>query len=673
MEVLRYPVIGITVFFISGIAFAHYMHPGFLPVLSMALLSVISLTIAYFIQSRSITQKPFFGLAAWLFTACAGMVAYTLHYAPNHSSHYSHVLRPGSNTVIRGVVTARLKPNARAEKYYLNIVAVENTTASGKVLITVPTNAAKTMPQVGDKLVILGELKPISQSLNPYQFNYAQYMACQNVFHQVNLKRNYYIAGRENNFNFYINKFRDKLISSFDRHQYDATTINIIKALLLGQRQDMDSETTSNYTNAGVVHILAISGLHITVLFYILNILLKPLNRFHKKGKLVQLMAILSFLWLFAFLSGLSASVLRSVVMFSFVSIGMYINRSSGINNSIAVSMLFLLLINPMLLFDVGFQLSYAAVFGIVWLQPLCRKIITIRFRMVNYLSDTVLVSLAAQIGVLPLSLYYFNQFPMLFLVANAVVVPVSTIVLVTGVIVLILNFVWADAALAAGKLLGLFIELMNRFIAWIASFEGLVLKDIPFTLLLAILLYAIIVMGVLSLYRPTFKNTITLVGAFLLFQLTYIFTAVKAGRHQEMVIFHNRGSSLLATKDPEKITVYSNDSLIAENRNILAYNKGYFNQALEIRPLENLLWFRHKKIFIIDSVAVYDPNIAPDILLLTQSPKINLERVLLQLRPKQVVADATNYRSQIARWASTCRKQKIPFHATAEKGSFIE
>lgn len=672
MKVLRYPVISITIFLAIGIAIGHYTKPDLFLVYAAAAISAIILGIAYYFSNQNFVQRPYFAITSWLFSASVGLLAYSLHYAPNQPTHYTHYLEPGETPVIKAVVSERLKPNAYSEKYYATVQSIDKQPVSGKLLVIVPIDSLNQHLQAGEVLYIHDDLKPITSSLNPYQFNYADYMAGQNVFHQVKLKGNYFKAGQEKNFDYYIDNLRKVLTESFDVHHYSPEVSNMIKALLFGQRQDMDAETNANYTNAGVVHILAISGLHIAVLFYILNLLLKPLNRFSRKGKLLQLVLVLAFLWLFAFLSGLSASVVRSVVMFSFMSVGLYFNRSSNIYNSIAVSILFLLLAKPMFLFDVGFQLSYAAVISIVTLQPIYKNLRLSKYKAVNYIVDTVLISLVAQIGVLPLSLYYFNQFPLLFLLANVVVVPLSTIVLVLGIIVLILNFIWADTAILCGKLLALLINWMNMFIAWVASFERLVIKDIPFTMLLNILLYAVIFAGVAWLYKKSFRNAAAVLSLIIIFQGVYMLTAQDAQKGSELIVFHNYTGSLIAIKNSTGISVYSNDSLAADNKNLIAYNKGAFNQQVKQKPLKNLLWFKQQKILVVDSFTIYDGmDIKPDVVVLTQSPKINLERMLAKLKPKQIVADATNYKTYTARWAATCRKQKIPFHATAEKGFY--
>ncbi|AWH84953.1 hypothetical protein HYN59_07360 [Flavobacterium album] len=670
MKVLKYPVIAITFFLALGILAGYYLSPA--PGFLYALLgSVFALLLtSYFLAKKDLIQKPYFGITSWLFAFVMGMLVQMLHYPPNQKLHYTNSLT-NDIPVLKTVVSERLKPNAYSEKYYFDVLSANGKPATGKLLVTVPKDSLGRLLHAGDAFIIADELQPIPAAMNPGQFDYAAYMAKQGVFHQVRLKDNFVKAGQIDSFDAYVGQLRETLIHSFDIHNYSAETRNVINALLLGQRQDMDQETSDNYTNAGVLHILAISGLHFSMLFLILTTLFKPLNRLRRKGELLQLIVILALLWGFAFITGLSASVVRSVVMFSFIMIGQYHTRNANIYNSIAVSMLVLLLAKPMFLFDVGFQLSYVAMFSIVWLQPIYKKTGRSGYLIINYAIDTVLISLAAQIGVLPLSLYYFHQFPLLFLLANLVVIPLSNVVLVTGLIVLLLNFIAPPVAIIVGSVLEWLIVAMNSFIAWIASFDSLVLKDIPFTLLLNVSLYAVIILMVLWLYKKTYRRTAALLVSVLVFQSIYTITVWDSKSHDELIVFNNRKSTLLAERISSRIMILSEDSLALKNFNIRSYRKGNFASEVILKPIQNVLWHKGSKVLIIDSTAAYSPAMKPDVLLLIHSPKVNFERLLAELHPKQVVADATNYKTYVARWKATCQKQKIPFHATAEKGSY--
>ncbi|RWX03658.1 ComEC/Rec2 family competence protein [Flavobacterium cerinum] len=671
MTVLKYPIILITVIFTLGIlAGSHFS-------LSLTFLCILNFTtfgalmISFWYAKKSFLQKPYFTISVLFFSLFIGMLIQALHYTPNQKLHYSHKLTD-ETPLIKGVISERLKPNLYQEKYCFEVTFVNQQPATGKILLTVSKDSISKQLNPGDSFIIADTPQPIQKKTNPYQFDYAGYMQKQDIFHQLRLKDNYVRTETLKNFDYYIGQLRNKLTQSFSIHNYSPEVQQTLNALLLGQRQDMDNVTANNYKNAGVLHILAISGLHFAVLFYILTFLFRPLNRLKNHGQLIQLILVLSILWGFAFITGLSASVVRSVVMFSFIGIGQYLNRNANIYNSLAISMLVLLSVKPGFLFDAGFQLSYLAVLSIVWFEPFYKKIKISRYKAVNYFGDTVLISLAAQLGVLPLSLYYFNQFPLLFLLANVVVIPLSNIILVAGLGVLILNFLWIDAALYIGKVLETLVQIMNGFIAWIASFDRFIFKDIPFTLSLSVSLYIVLILTAFWIYKRNYTRTVAVLCSFFLFQCILAFTVWNNKNKDELIVFHNQKHTLITLKNNNEISIISTDSLAKESSSITAYNKGNFNQSLKLRPLQNMIYFKGKKILLLDKDALYKQNIKPDILILTNSSKVNLARAIHQLNPKLVIADGNNYKMHIKQWAATCQNAKIPFHATAEKGHYI-
>ncbi|PZR08735.1 MAG: hypothetical protein DI539_22580 [Flavobacterium psychrophilum] len=669
--VLKYPIGIITLFLALGIVTGHHSGLSQNVAICISITALIILIASFLFSKRALAPAIHFSFAVVFFSFCLGLAVQSLHYTPNQKLHYTHFIS-SEKILIKGYIAERLKPNKYQERYYFEVTAINQKSAKGKLLLTVAKDSTrKNYPHAGDTFTIADAPAPIAKPLNPYQFDYAAYMEKQGIFHQLRLKDNFVQTGTVKNFDYYLGNLRDKLIHSFEIHHYSPQIQNTLNALLLGQRQDMDSTTNDAYKNAGVLHILAISGLHFSVLFYLLTLLFKPLNRLTKHGRLLKFISVLAIIWGFAFITGLSASVVRSVVMFTIISIGQYLNRDTNIYNSLFISMLILLIANPYFIFDAGFQLSYLAVFAIVWLEPYYRNFRTSRYKAVNYTTDTIAVSLAAQIGVLPLSLYYFNQFPLLFLLANLVVIPLSNVILILGLFVLLLNFIWTDAALFTGKALEFLVEIMNSFISWIASFESLVIKEISFTLLLTVLLYVSILLFGFWLYKKSYHRTAALLSSILLLQCAYSITAWQNKNREEFVVFNNRANTTIAIKADKELTLLSKDTLAENTTAIKAYSRAGFNTKINQKPLQNMLWFNQKKIMVIDEDAVYTSAMKPDILLLCGSPKINLERVIKDLYPKEIIADATNYKSYIKRWKETCMKQKIPFHATAEKGYY--
>jgi competence protein ComEC len=184
---------------------------------------------------------------------------------------------------------------------------------------------------------------------------------------------------------------------------------------------------------------LAVSGLHVGIVFYLVSLVFGFL-RHNRKGRLLFMLISISILWSYAFITGLSPSVMRAATMFSIFAIGENLNRRSNIYNSMAASAFILLLINPNNLFDIGFQLSYAAVFGIVFLQPKLEKLFFIKNRILRFFWMLITVSISAQIATFPITSYYFGQFPTYFWITNTFVIPAVMVLIPLGILLLFVS-----------------------------------------------------------------------------------------------------------------------------------------------------------------------------------------------------------------------------------------
>jgi competence protein ComEC len=301
--------------------------------------------------------------------------------------------------------------------------------------------------------------------------------------------------------------------------------------------------------------------------------------------------------------------------------------------------------------------------------QPFYKKFYFSDNKIAVYFTDTVLVSLAAQIGVLPLSLYYFNQLPLLFLLANLVIIPLSSLVLIAGIVILPLNYVLPSVAVFLGKILAYSIQFMNDYIHWIAQFKSGIIRNISFSGWLTFSMYLIIVAFIYWMYHTKVKNIKYILVTVLLFQLSYISVKWNENQGSELVVF-NEKSTLIGIKNQNSVIAFSD---IPENHNATLnhYTRGTFSDSLRIFPMQNAISFQNKRILIIDSLGIYKTSIRPEIIVLTQNPKINLTRLIHEIKPKEIIADKSNYKNALKAWKATCRKEKIPFHAIAEKGFY--
>ena len=669
MNLLRFIPIKLTIFLVLGILFGHYVGVAFWPSLSFVVFFLLATVIVS--NKKYASESMVFGILALCTTICLGIFLVSCSHPKQQTNHYSHrdVAKSARWTL---KITEVLKKSAFSSRYIAEVKGYNMEKASGKILINQPIDASLINFHVDDELTVQTTLATLKSPLNPYQFDYRKYMEYKGIYHQLWLNEGNHIVlenpyitlrGRAAN-------LRRTIVAKLDKVGLEQSELGIIQALFLGQRTDISQELYSSYKDAGAVHILAVSGLHIGILLLFLEFLLRPLALI-PNGKTIKLVVIVVLLWCFALLAGLSASVVRAVTMFSFVAYAMYLNRPQNTFNILGLSMFFILLVlDPLLVFDVGFQMSYAAVFAIVWIYPLLQKYWRPKNPIFKKIWQLLSVSIAAQIGVLPIGLYYFHQFPGLFFVSNLVIVPYLGVLLGFGIVMILLILLdWAPDFLI--EVFGSTIDLMNTLVGWVAQQESFVLRNISFDGIQLILTYVAIIALVWLLIRRSFKRTLAVLGSILSLVLWSFYTQLSLKQREVLMVGHQTKNSLISYQKGNELRIYTSDSSAA------TYVTANYQIAQRIRntsfhSIQNAYTIGSKHLLVIDSSGVFRTNgIAPDYLLMIQSPKVNLERLIDSLHPKMIIADGSNYNSYVKKWQESCLKQKLPFHYTGEKGAF--
>ncbi|MCP4975334.1 MAG: ComEC/Rec2 family competence protein, partial [Maribacter sp.] len=468
----------------------------------------------------------------------------------------------------------------------------------------------------------------------------------------------------------YAASLRQNIITKLEQANFGNAELGIIQALFLGQRNTISVDTYTDYKNAGAVHILAVSGLHIGVILLFLAFVLRPIELL-PKGKTIKLVLIVFLLWGFAYVAGLSASVVRAVTMFSFVAYALYLNRPSNTFNILALSMFFILLVfDPKLLFDVGFQMSYVAVFAIVWIYPLLQKFWFPKIWLIRKVWQLLSVSIAAQVGVLPISLYYFHQFPGLFFISNLLIVPFLGLILGLGIIVIALILL-NIAPNSLIKLYDLIIGLMNSIVKWVAQQEAFIFRNISFDSVQLVLTYCLFISMIWMLTKKSFKNALAFLICIIGLQLWSLYNQHSTNLKEELFVLHQTKNSILTHQKGNQLDLFTSDSVAIKN---IATSFQIHERVEKVNNhlIGNSYKINNQNLVLIDSSSVYDLNTKKvDYLILIQSPKINLERIINQIRPKVIVADGSNYYSYVTRWKQTCAQKSLPFHYTGEKGAY--
>ncbi|EIA09640.1 ComEC/Rec2 family competence protein [Flavobacterium frigoris] len=675
MKVLQFPLARITIGFIVGILAAFYLKPELTIVFGSLFVSLIILAISYFVQKNTFTNTVYFGIGTFIVSFFIGITTQIIHTDYYKKSNYinesSFFDKPHHLSV---VIREKIKSTTSNDRYIALINQIDNKTTSGRILLNVRKDSLTLPFETGTFLHITGTAYKNKPPNNPNQFDYSAYLQKKQIYAQLYSDKESISIGSEykKDIWYYSSKLRTTIIHNLQKSNFNKRELNVAIALILGQKQDISPEIIQDYQYAGAIHILSVSGLHIGFILLFITFVLKPIPN-TRKGSLLKLSLILFSLCSFALIAGLATSVVRSVTMFSFVAIGYHLRRSVNIYHTILVSIFLILLFQPSFLFDVGFQLSYIALFFIIWFQPLLASIWTPKTKAFGYMWGILTVSFAAQIGTLPLSIYYFHQFPGLFFITNLVIIPLLSVLMILGVLVMVLaafNFI----PLFLSKPLEWGIYLLNRIINSIASFEQFIIRDIPFNIYLMASCYLLILASIIWFKKPSYPKLIIVLIAVTTIQVSYVMTHHDIKNENEWVVFNLKKNTMITTRNGENVVLYSNDSILktAKSNSVLkSYLIANFSTIKSEEKIKNTAFFKDNKILILDSLGTYPKDIKPDIILITQSPRINIDRMLHLLKPRIVVADASNFKTLQKHWKSSCEKQKIPFHAVAEKGYF--
>jgi competence protein ComEC len=629
------------------------------------LIGFLALILYYFLNRKQFKKTLTFSFIAYLIFIVLGVFTVQTHQDINQKNHYLKLEKTANQTIILHVNQV-LKPDKYHQKYIAQVNQINTNKASGKVLLLLQDSLKKLT--IGAVIAVRGRFKAINKPKNPYTFDYANYLKNKQIFRQISAGKYHYIK-QTRSLKSLSASWRNTLIKRLENKGFSTNEFAVFKGLLLGDKSSISTTIRKDYSQAGAMHILAISGLHIGILLYILNFIFKPLEKI-KRGKTVKTSIIISLLWLYAVFTGLSPSVVRAVLMFSFVSVGMNYKRHTNILNTLFSALFILLLSNPFYIYEVGFQLSFIAVFGIVLIQPKLERLLTINNWFLNYFWQVFTVSLAAQISILPLSLYYFHQFPALFFLTNLFVIPMLTLLLSFGIIVLLL----ATINVVISPLISVYNLLLlwtNQFTHWIASKEHFVFTHIDFDRVQLFISYLFIFFFIRLLYQKKVKIALQVLGVIILFQSYSIYKKKENTSAKEWLIFHKSRQSVLAEKRNNNLHIFSNDTAILRARFLANYKMKRAIAALEVDSLQNWFFVNKQHLLLVDSLGIYQSSKQADYIFLSQSPKINLERLILWHQPKYIIADGSNYTSYVKKWQKTCIKKGIPFWDTRSLGAF--
>lgn len=564
---------------------------------------------------------------------------------------------------------------------------------TGNVLVYIRKDSSeKRPPQYGDLILLKSDINAVAATKNPDAFDFRKYLHRQNIHYQAfTLLDNIEIVA-QNRGNLIVQlavNAQKRLLSLLKKHLTTDREFAVGSALLLGYRDAVGEDVRNAYVQTGSMHILAVSGMHILLIYNGLQLIFRLHKTGNRRFRWSQAILGLSLIWLFALITGLSASVLRAAVMASFLAIGHTMKRRGNTYNILAASAFFLLLWNPLFLFDVGFQLSYFAVIGIAYFTPKIQKLVISKSKIVNLIWDSLSFGFAAQLVVTPLSLYYFHQFPTYFWLSGLLAIPVSNGALYIGIVLFFLDWL-PYVGYFLGKILFGLIFLMNEIIFLIQRFPLAIVNNLTLSLISLFLIYTALIHIGFTIHSRKLRGFFTPLSILMVLNTLYAFSTIEHREQKRIVIYHVFRNSLIdffeggtcfsfTKKGVKSPSVENRLKHASENHRIQLKIKEIRPYSLDDTLKTSNFWF-HKglcqfdsfRLLIVDKLPKEQVTLPVNAVLIRGNPPLNIEDLYQKVQFKEIIFDASNNRSDVDKWKTVCINLKIPFHDIEESGAWM-
>ncbi|MFW5759031.1 MAG: ComEC/Rec2 family competence protein, partial [Bacteroidota bacterium] len=561
------------------------------------ILVLIMLSFRFLLSKFRFRHVP--GILITIFLVITGFALAQSRYLANHPDHFSNYPWENSHLRIRITEPVSEKTNSYQITGEVTHVIRQDSLVStvGKKIIYFEKDEAVKDLFYGDILLIPADYQQVRDSKNPNTFQYKRFLSRQNIFHQsYHRTGSWYFTGinEGNTLMKMAHQMRQKAIDILENNGLTGREFSVASALLLGYRDYLDEELMEDFAGAGAMHILCVSGLHVGIIFLFLNTLFSFLTKI-KYGTYYKSLIIILIVWFYAAITGMSPSVMRASTMFSFLAIGQTLKRATNTYNTLAASALILVLLDPFIVFKIGFQLSYIAVISIVAIQPMLYKQAYFKNKIIDKAWAIITVSIAAQLGTGPLAVHYFNQFPNYFILANLAVIPLTGLIIQWGVLFFMLSplemlgSLFTQLSLWAGKLLSMLIYVMHKTVSFIENLPLSTSNNIYITFTETVIIFAIIFSLMIFLTHKN-KHFLTTTLIFLLIlTASFSFRLYKQNHQQQLVIYNMSDDFSIDIFNGRKCYSMVCENRIPEQRDI-KFNAEGNRLSLGIKPSNTLM-----------------------------------------------------------------------------------
>jgi len=676
----RTPFFRLLLALLSGIIVFRYFQLSNLTIIIATVAALLMLLFSYFLKNLTLQFR-----FRWMFGSAIFILLFNLGYVLCLFSDTNSTFYPlNEQKTFRVTVSSATmeKPKSYRCEVQLNKVLDQNKwkIANGNAIVYFEKNDSAKKLLIGDELMLRTKFKEPPGAENPGGFNYAAYLKQNNISATAYLNAtDWYKTPTIPAFSIKreANIFRSKLLAIYEQYGIKDYEYAVLAALTVGYTDELSPDLRASYSASGAMHILSVSGLHVGIVYVVIAFLLGFLKK-NRMQLVLRATLIVLFLWSYAFVTGLSPSVLRSALMFSFVAIGTSLERKSQIYNTVFMSAFFMLLTEPNYIYNIGFQLSYAAVLSIIIFQKPFAALLPVRNKALKWGRDLLSVSIAAQIGTLPFTLYYFQQFPNYFLLTNLVAIPLSTLVIYLAIGLLATSFLPTISTIVA-MLLKWSLVALNFSIVQI---HHLPLSVSTFTLNFAQVLAMVGAITFISLYFYTKKASPLLIGltCILLLSLLSLQTTYNTLHSEKIIVYADSKYLHVNFIDKNRNYIYSTNN--AEAWKIASQYWKTNKIELPDTTIKSTLFRNNYAIFLDKRIALAteqmwksQTNSSPlevDLLIIGNKTKPKAKYLFENIHPKTVVVDKSISPWYTENIRKACAEKSITFYSIAEKGAYV-
>jgi competence protein ComEC len=672
-------VLGIALWQIFG-SFLTFTLAGILFVIAVIGMFVFQHATHYFQYTFSWIN----GVFVFVMVCLSGYTICALRQVHHHPLHYSKYLTDSS--VVTAIIKEPIIAKPNSFKTVLQITSIKNNGISKQVIGDAYGYFIKTKEEPnllpGDVIAIQASAIKLRANGNPGEFDYATYSARSGITHSyfINPFRYIKLPKRVPSVSIFFAVQKIKCLAILAKYITNPKAQGIAEALLVGDRSNIEDQVWEAYKNTGIVHIIAISGMHLGLIYFQLVRVLLWIPIFKKNKKTTTMLAIM-LMWAFSCLIGMPPSVARAGVIFTIIGVGQMINRKNYTYNSLLFSAFILLVIQPNWILDVGFLLSYAAIFGILLFAQQIQNSIYHPNKIWQKMTKDIATTIAAQIFTLPICLYFFHQFPVLLLVSNLMAIVATTYILYAEILLLILHFLGLSFLCNyLGQLIGWCIVWLNKCVVFLGKIPWFNIQHIQISFVQYIILFVMIICLSIAILRK--KSVALLVASFcfILFWSCSIYYQKNVVTQQVLLVHQASKKSIVQLITGKQCKIISQDSITsADVKNILepARLVYYANNVLPNSTIRNkgyLVNCIHQKTImqVYANVSAINDIDSIDYLILQRNAKIDIKNIVTQLHPKQLIIDGSNSLWKIEQWKTALATVSLPCHITATQGAFI-